>query len=68
MEAQENISSADGAGGKVAGDTDCEDSFWCPKKEASARQLAPVRLAKTFGSIIFEAIFVSFAIFGWLVQ
>lgn len=64
MEARENISTADGAGEKVAEDSDCEDSFWCPKKEVLAWQLAPVRLAMPFDSTRFEAILVSFAVFG----
>jgi len=33
VEAQENTSTAGGAGEEVAGDSDCEDSFWCLKKE-----------------------------------
>lgn len=51
---------------KIAGDG--EDSFQHLKKEISAWQLAPVRLAKPLDSITFETILVSFAISDNLVQ
>lgn len=35
-ETRENRSTADGAGEKFAGDSTCENLFWCPKKVVSA--------------------------------